>query len=114
MPPTLFFVKHRPSKQRCRLPNQYINDWPPYFHKQKRSCNSFLYFGDLQLRYPVKRRIQQAVIILDEHQIINVDDVRLMNLDKPGKAMHNLLGRHAPTQSQRRLVVQNHFPQLTF
>lgn len=71
-------------------------------------------FGYLQLRYPIKRRIQQAVIILDEHQIINVDDVRLMNLDKPGKAMHNLLGRHAPTQSQRWLVVQNHFPQLTF
>ena len=59
----------------------------------------------------LKRGKHDAAVLLNHHQIIDINDIRLMDLDEAGVISLDMIGRSIFLQQQRQLVVQHHFPQ---
>ena len=67
--------------------------------------------GNLKFRNILKRGKHDAAVLLNHHQIIDINDIRLMDLDEAGVISLDMIGRRIFLQQQRQLVVQHHFPQ---
>ena len=67
--------------------------------------------GNLKFRNILKRGKHDTAVLLNHHQIIDINDIRLMDLDEAGVISLDMIGRSIFLQQQRQLVVQHHFPQ---
>ena len=50
-----------------------------------------VFFRHLQFTHLIERRIELTIIIFDNHQIIYINNIRLMNLHEATRILNNLI-----------------------
>ena len=69
--------------------------------------------GDLYVVHVIERRVKDALLVFNHDQIIDVNDVRLVNLHENGRAGQDLLcGYVFPQGDWRGRVAKVYFPEL--